>query len=445
MKYVNWSKASWTVALIVCSAGFGGVARAQEAVSDQVWLGSMLFTNDDLENLHDAVTLTSEQREASLELMRGAMSRARTMTLKTMRGMQDMSDEMMDEEDQEKQTKHWGERQKKSRDEVLAVEKEVMNDVKSLLEGKQVDEGWPKFERSRRRILMRAMGENNMYGGGYMHGGGEDDEGEPSFVQESPLADMIAIVRASKLSPAERELVAPALATYESGTDALIQEWRPLGRKFERENSYFSYDPTEQAQPSKEERAGMRSAKNKMLKLQIRTARAIDDAVSGPAEDRFLRERLRTESNYRWQSLRRTPQVAGVLKLRSISPQQKKEILALVDKAEEQMIAFAIADRKKLDDRVLQEKKLTQEEQMAQWTSKEAKTKAKEMLKTTKKLTSEMLAVLTPEQRNAYESGFENQDDLNNLFQKRRASNPWEMDQDINPWQNMDDTEVEQR
>ena len=127
-------------------------ARAQETIANEVSLGSTLFTIEDLENLTDAAKLTKEQQAAALELMRSAMARARTITLRAHRSMEDWPDE---DGDQAKMMETWKKLGEERRTEVIDLEKSVMNDLKTLLEPDQANDGWPKFERSRRRLLLR--------------------------------------------------------------------------------------------------------------------------------------------------------------------------------------------------------------------------------------------------------------------------------------------------
>lgn len=57
------------VVIVAMAAGF---ARAQETVSGEVWLGSQLFTVEDLDNLTTACKLSDDERAGAQEVMRGA-------------------------------------------------------------------------------------------------------------------------------------------------------------------------------------------------------------------------------------------------------------------------------------------------------------------------------------------------------------------------------------
>ncbi|MFO0832396.1 MAG: hypothetical protein U0637_11235 [Phycisphaerales bacterium] len=427
-----------SMACVVCAVAAvvsPAASRAQEveSVAGDVWLGSSLFTVEDLENLDEACRLKPEQKEASLELMRGAMARARTMSLRYYRGWMDQDwSEGEDEAGMAKAAQDYQEKMKKQQEDVVKLEKEVMGDLRALLETAQADLGWQRFERSRRRLIVRSA-HTTMQQMAYQRNG-DDGFDFAAFQGQEPLVDVVAMVRASKLSDGERAGLAEALEPYETGMDSLISDWRPLSKQHSR-NQMFWWNPDGDKAPSKADIDKMGDLFKRMRQLQVRTARRVEEGLSGAAQERFQRQRLRRESRYRWMPAKRSPDVAAVLKLRSISADQKSQIDALIREADGQLLKFAIEDRHKQDEAVLLDKPAKPEEMWGQGDPE----RMKQEQKLRRKLSKDILALLTPEQRSAYDTGIENDQDLATAFDKRRgdADSPWEVDADLNPWQDM--------
>ena len=407
-------------------------ARAQEveAVAGDVWLGGSLFTVEDLENLDDACGLKPEQKEAGLELMRGAMARARTMSLKYYRGWQDQElPEDGGEADYAKQMEEYQNKMKKQQEDVVTLEKEVMNDLKALLETAQTDLGWQRFERSRRRLLVRdahsvvlQMSQAQNSGDGFSY----------SYGYQEPVVDVIAMVRASKLSPAERESLKDVVEPYESSMDSIISDWRPLARQHGKSSMMMWWDMNGRQAPSKADVDKVNDLFKRMRQLQVRTARRVEDTLTGPAQERFQRQRLRRESKYRWMPAKRAPEVAAVLRLRSLTTDQKSQIDGLVKAADSELLKFAMEDRHRLDEIILLDKEPSPQDM---WGGGDPE-RARDEQKLRRKLTRDVLALLSADQRNAYDTGIENEQDLVQAFDKRRgdADSPWQVDQDLNPW-----------
>ena len=169
-----------------------------------------------------------------------------------------------------------------------------------------------------------------------------------------------------------------------------------------------------------------------MRQLQIRTARRVEDTLTGDPLERFQRQRLRRESQYRWMPAKRSPDMAAILRLRSLTTDQKAGIDALVKDVDSQLLKYAMEDRHKADDAVLLDK---EPDERHMWGGGDPK-RMKEEQKLRKRLTKDALTILTPEQIAAYDTGIENDQDLVTAFDKRRGvgESPWEVDADLNPW-----------
>ncbi len=394
-----------------------------ESVAGDIWLGGSLFTVEDLENLDDAVKLKPEQKDAALELMRGAMARARTMSLKYYRGWNDQ-DWSEDESDSTNAAHDYQKKMQDQMAEVVKLEKEVMSDLKALLENEQADLGWQRFERSRRRLIIRGA-QQIVQQLGYSEG----SHFAMAYGMQEPLIDVIALARSSKLTPAERAPLNEVFEPYETSMDSLVNDWRPFAK--DHGNMMMWYMP-DRKQPSEADKDKMQDLVKRMRQLQIRTARKVEEALTGAALERFQRQRLRRESQYRWMPAKRSPDVAAVLKLRSLTTDQKGQIDGLIKEADSQLLKFAIDDRHKMDESVLSGKEPTPEEMYGQGNAE----RYKQEQKLRRKLTKDVLALLTADQRTAYDTGIENEQDLVQAFDKRRSGsdNPWEMDADLNPW-----------
>jgi hypothetical protein len=424
--------------LVAGVLGFSAHASEDvETVSGDVSLGSSLFTVEDLENFDAACTLMPEQKEAALELMRGAMSRARSMSLKSMRGWQDM-DWSEEQADMAKAMEEFQDRAKKQGEEVLKLEKEVMVDLKSLLESAQVGEGWTKFERSRRRLLVRgahfvlAQARSQV---------GEGDEDNPmhmmhAFGGDQGVIDVVAMVRASKLTPDEIAPLADTIETYETSLDSLVTSWRPFARAHGNSRSMFFWvDPSKQAKPSKGDVEQMGDVLKRMCQLQVRTSRKIEETLTGAALERFQRQRLRREMRWQWQPAKRTPEIIAVLRLRSLTADQKSGIDELLKKADSELLKFSVENLHKMDEKVLLDKEPEESDMYGDW-GPEQHERVRQEQKLRRSLTKDVLALLSPDQRAAYDTGIENEQDLAQAFEKRRreSNSPWEIDQDLNPW-----------
>ncbi len=387
-------------------------ARAQETVSNEVWLGSQLFTVEDLDNLTAACKLSDDERAAAQEVMRGALVRSRTLSVTWMREWEKRNEEARDADDQD----DWNKRRevyKKQMDEhlkeVLSIEKGVMNDLRDLLSEEQRNTGWATFERSRRRLLLR------------------DAE------QEGVDVDVVAMVKAAKIPAEDVAQFSLMLDQYVTTLDSIVVDARPLLKIFSQGPMrwYNQYETTEAQQEQ------FNDAMKRVRQLNVRTAKHIEGQLSGQLLENFQRQRLRIESRWQWKPMLKLPQVVAVLKIRSLTPEQKDTIKQLALEADRAMLKKAVDERHRRDDEILLDKQQTERDQEQQKKDRRERRQVRE------KLLADIVGLLTAEQRQAYDSGLENESDLSAAFERKRyGTESWEADRDI--WNSHDTANAEE-
>lgn len=429
---------SKSLALLCAIAGFVALApasRAQETVSDQVWLGSALFTIEDLENLTEAAKLNQDQQDAALELMRGGMARARTLALRTYRGGDEW--DWGDGADMEAKMKEWKEKQKKQREEVVDVEKSVMNDLKTLLEPAQADEGWSKFERSRRRLLLRGVQQVQQQVAQLAAQGGDGGMNVSySYGTQNEVPDLIATVRSSKLSKSDMDSIATIMDQYATSMDALIKDYRGAAKTMlHGGQGYYWGDGGEDAKPSDGDIKTINDSIKRMGETHIKYAHQVDSTLRGDAKDRFMRQRLRAEFKWQWMPSKRLPQMKGILKLKSLTSEQKEQLGGLMKKTDNELLRLASESLRKQDEQKLSGKEEDNENPWAYMQGADAQERQKKEAKIRKDLVKDALALLDDGQKAAYETGIESEQDLADAFDKRRhGTESWGLDQDLVGW-----------
>lgn len=407
------------LAATICAAPAG----AQEVVTDQVWLGGSMFTIDDLENLDEAVKLSPEQKDAALTLMRGAMAKARTITLKCNRAQESREDGVTGESSEAA----WN-RYKELMTEVLqefpTLEREVMMDLRALLSEDQSNAGWDRFERSRRRLILR------------------DAQGFMSFVQQQiprapgagapatdPLPDLFAMTRAAKPTPEERAQTDPILENYSVTIDRWLQSWRPLHKRYNRTHRRFWFGGGDV--PDEADKARLEELFSEARRHYVQAACKVEAALRAESGSRFLRQRLYAESRWTWHRAKKFPGMVMVLRLGSLTDAQRERVLFLAADADQRLLQNAVDLLHFKDDATLAEKPVSNHEFGLAWSKRHEREQA-----IRKELMREVVALLTPEQREAYETGIETEQDLANAFVKRRAAvdNPWDPSDDLDPW-----------
>jgi hypothetical protein len=273
------------------------------------------------------------------------------------------------------------------------------------------------------------------------------------YTMQNGMPELVGTLRASKLGSEDIKAIAEPLELYETTMDTLVKEYRSLAAPLLGKGSAGMYgmamafmDDEGDAQPGVDG-SKLKDIMQRMRVTHVRHARMVEEKLSGDARERFVRQRLRQEFQWRWQPSRRDPQVRAVLRLRSLTEQQKAEIDRLIKATDSKLIESAAKGLAKQDEDVLAAKKPDPENPWAEMQSPEAMERAKDEAKLRKQLAKDVVALLNESQRNAYEMGIENDDDLKTQFEKRRhGQSMWQRmgemyGEDSNPWGMSDDEE----
>jgi hypothetical protein len=251
--------------------------------------------------------------------------------------------------------------------------------------------------------------------------------------QEQGIPDLIGVLRASKLTKADMTSLDTVLEQYANSMDLLIKDYRAAAKPVL--GTEWGYWGMEEKKLSKSDADTIKDRMEKMRQAHVRYARQVGETLQGEAAERFMRQRLRAEYTWQWQPSKRLPQVKAILKLRSLSDKQREQVTAAVKEADRKLMQFAIEDLKKQDEDMIAGKK----DETPDWErvqTPEMMERQKKEAKVRKDLIKEVVALLDDRQRNAYETGIENEQDLASAFEKRRhGGNPWEgPDQELTGW-----------
>ena len=380
------------------------VARAQETVSRDVWLGSQIFGVEDLEALDRTAKLTSEQREAAQELMRSALPQARALVVQWSRGYSELTMDPTYNDDWESIQPKYADLSKRTLEEAVKLETDVMTNLKSLLTEDQL-EGWAGFERHRRRLVLRSEG-------------GRAD------------IDVFGMVRAIKLSEADMAAIAPMLDSYERSLDSMVQEFRPLLRlQGDTPSRWYG----EQQVSTPEQQKQYVDLLQRISQLHVRYARQIADALPADKKLALQKQRLFAEEHNsdKYESFRGLPHIRSALAIRSLSAEQKSKIKQLTKDADERMLREMISEKNELDLKILAggdpDEGSNDEER--------AKRMRKLKYEAYQSLMTDVVASLNADQKRAYETGIEEPADIERLFARRRyAADRWSLDRDL--WDN---------
>ena len=235
---------------------------------------------------------------------------------------------------------------------------------------------------------------------------------------------------------------------YETNIDTLVKEYRSLAAPLlgKGMNAWMMMGEDGEA-PNGVDGKKLSDIADRMKQTHVRHAKLVAEALSGEAREKFMRQRLRGEFQWRWQPSKKLPQMRSILKLRSLTEKQREEINDLIKKNDSKVIALAAKGLAEQDENTLQNKKPDDENPWAGMQSPSAQERAKEEAKLKNQLVKDALALLSEEQRNAYETGIENEDDLKMAFEKRRhGQSPWEgmselYGTDFDPWGSSEEEE----
>jgi hypothetical protein len=178
--------------------------------------------------------------------------------------------------------------------------------------------------------------------------------------------------------------------------------------------------------PSEETEKRHRELTQRIGQLHVRTARLVEEQLQEPQKSQFQQQRLRIEWAGNYPDLIGWGRMQEVLKIRSLTGEQRQLIRQLVKAAEEKLLPDAQAMKAKWDERVLTDfdSKDEQDEDIASAFRKKTS-------QTRKQLIEDVLAILTPTQREHYENGVdgsaENEDKM--LAKRRYGENDWWSDE----------------
>jgi hypothetical protein len=242
------------------------------------------------------------------------------------------------------------------------------------------------------------------------------------------------VVRASKLTKEDLASLELVLEQYATSLDSMLKEYRAAAKPLlATEMGMMMMAP--ESQVSKSDTDTIKESIEKMRLAYVRHARQAGEILKGDAHDRFMRQRLRAEQTWQWQPSKRMPQVKAVLKLRSLTDSQRTQVNDAVKEADRKLLQLAIEDLKRKDEDVIAGKK----DEQPYWElsrNPEALARQKQEMRVRREMIKEIVALLDDAQRNAYETGIENEQDLASAFEKRRhGSDPWGgVDQELIGW-----------
>lgn len=361
-----------------------------------MWVGNALFTIDDIDLLEDVCSMTPDQTELAKELLKGVRLKSRGVRKRWERAFEDIREKANEDGWETVQDDY-----KKMAEEMVAqnkaLELEFVGDLRNLLSDEQVSQGWHEFERGRRRLLLR------------------DDEAPVN-------ADLLGMLRAAKVSKEQREAMKEVLEPYLTQLDGLIQERRPLQRDVGWSPSRYFRD----SEPSEEAQKRYQDLTQRIGQLHVRTARLVEEKLEEPQRTAFLQQRLRIEWGEHYPDFIGWSRIQDVLRIRSLSPEQRQVIRQLVKASEEKLLPAAQALKARWDERVLTRFEDRDDEDDASFADFRKKTN-----QTRRQLLEDVLATLTTAQREHYDNGVdgtaENEDRM--LAKRRYGENNWWADE----------------
>jgi hypothetical protein len=294
------------VALVACVLP----AYAQEVIARDVFIDEHLIAVDDVEFLRDAASLTPEQTEAAMTLLAGARERLATARRRQERAERRMY-QIEVEEDQQKEYRRYMTRYV---EDCATVEQEFMGDLRSLLTDAQAG-AWQRFERSRRRMLIR-------------------------HTVNLERIDMVALLRNAigARSGAHPLLQSPELASaieqYEAEMDLLVQQRRPLAKALGRSTLGWATGREEDAKAD----ADCRAVAIRMMELNARTQRAFTRFLNEPQKDALDLRYIRAVFGGTIPRFEQDAEVGDLLRVRNLSQAQKDEMKAIIARAERDLL-----------------------------------------------------------------------------------------------------------
>ncbi len=340
-------------------------AVAQEVIARDVYIDSHLVTVDDVEFLRDAARLTSEQMEAATTLLTGCRER-----LAAAQRRQERADRKWREiEDEEVRDKEYRRLMEKYVEDCATAEQEFMSDLKSLLTDGQQD-AWRRFERARRRLLIR------------------------NTVNLERI-DLVSILRNAGGDDGKNPEMASAIEQYEQEMDLLVQQRRPLAKALGR--STYGWLNRRDEDPKAD--ADCRAVAARIMELHARTARAFAQLLPEEKRDVFDTRYIRAIWGETLPHFLRDEEVAEVLRVRSLSKDQRERVKEITTKAENELLQACRARMSRWEQQTIANLRNESYQDDGE------NFYETHILKTYKAVRKEAFDVLTPAQREAFENG----------------------------------------
>ncbi|HYF14606.1 MAG TPA: hypothetical protein VD971_05970 [Phycisphaerales bacterium] len=252
------------------------------------WMTEAVLTREDAATLREAARLTPEQAAAAETLIDAARVKFASIRRKFHREYYTDADRRMAGEiTREQGWAAYAELEKRARDAVLRVERELLDDLRTLLQPEQED-GWEGFLRARRRASL-------------------------AWTPVDPRLDLCLGLRAIGVRPDSGSELAAAVEAYEREVDAAVIEYRA---------ALAEREAAQEARSPEAGKAGERYARAhwSLFQAQCRGYRSVASKLAPASRRDLFRVRLRTGVTH--SDLTENLRVSELLSLTSISPDQ---------------------------------------------------------------------------------------------------------------------------
>lgn len=298
-----------TLVTLIASLFLSSLARAQELIARELMdlNASTLITLDDIEYLRDAAKLSSDQFESAQLLYSGAKSSLEQARRKELRATRAASED----QNEEQQQKRLRETSMKYIDDLANIEKSFMQDLKGLLTPDQED-GWMKFERMRRRLLVRRT-------------------------MDLQKVDLVSFLRRSVSDSSALSRMSEDIEKYEHDLDLLIQQRRPIAKEIGR-NWFTRKHDGEKNDPNAFN--NIRNIAATTCELQASTAKRWADLLPDEARTKFCRYYFNVCHGGRGQSTGRIQIVRELSRLTTLKADQRDAIKRIIAEADTKKMAM---------------------------------------------------------------------------------------------------------
>lgn len=300
-------------AIVLCACVLGmcltHVARAQELVARELMdlSATSLITIDDIEYLRDAATLSKDQYESAEMLLAGAkagLEQARRKESRASRAAGLIENDAEQEKARRDVSRQFVE-------DLAEIEKSFMQDVKGLLTPDQ-DEGWQRFERMRRRMLIRRT-------------------------MNLQRVDLVSFLRRAAQGSSVIEQFGDEVDRYEKELDLLIQQRRTIAKDIGRNWYTWKHDGERDDRKAADD---IRTIAARICELQARTARHWVELLPEGPREKFATRYFDACFGGVGGSTGRLPVVKEVRQIGSLSSEQEKEMTRIVREADAKKMAL---------------------------------------------------------------------------------------------------------